>query len=110
MDKMTLAQRREALIATCELQRGDARSALAELRAPVSRPAGLLASVRERFGGNIAVPLAVAGAVVGFLLMRPKRAIPLITAAAGAWKVVGGLLSTIRSARAASPDPDHAPL
>jgi hypothetical protein len=109
-EHMTLAQRREALVARCELQRADARSALSGLTAPVSKPAGMLASVRERFGGNIAVPLALAGVAIGFIVMRPKKAIPMLTAAAGAWKVVSGLLATVRHARGASLDPDEAPI
>lgn len=109
-EHMTLAQRREALVARCELQRGDARSALSGLMAPVSKPAGMLASVRGHFGGNIAVPLALAGAAIGFIVMRPKKAIPMLTAAAGAWKVVSGLLATVRNARTSSLDPDESPL
>lgn len=108
--QMTLAQRREALVARCELQRGDARSALSGLMAPVTKPASLLASARGRFGGNVALPLALAGAVIGFVVMRPKRAIPMLTAAAGAWKVASGLLATVRNARSASLDPDRSPL
>ena len=109
-DNMTLAQRREALVARCALQRSDARAALSGLMAPVSKPAGILDSVRGRFGGNIAVPLALAGAAIGFIVMRPKKAIPMLTAAAGAWKVVSGLLATVRHARTGSLDPDEAPL
>lgn len=107
---MTLAQRREALVATCELQRGDARAALSGITAPMSKPAGMLESVRGRFGGNIALPLVLAGAAIGFIVMRPKKAIPMLTAAAGAWKVVSGLLSTVRNARSSSLDPDDSPL
>jgi hypothetical protein len=109
-EHMTLAQRREALVARCELQRADARSALSGLTAPVSKPAGLLASVRERFGGNLAVPLALAGAAIALMVTRGKRTVPILTAAAGLWKLGSGLLGTFRQARTASPHPDEPPV
>lgn len=108
--KMTLAQRREALVAQCELQRQDARAALGGMLAPVQKPAGMLDTVRERFGGNLAIPLGIAGAVVGLLVVRRKQAIPLLTGALGAWKVVSSLLGTIRQARSASQRADESPL
>lgn len=107
---MTLAQRRQALLARCELQRHDARAAVHGLLAPVHKPAGMLAAVRERFGGRLALPLAVAGAVIGFVVMRRKQAIPVLTAMAGIWKVGSSLLDTVRQARTASQRPDEAPL
>lgn len=106
---MTLAQRREALVAQCGLQRQEAGAALQELLAPVSKRAGMLASLRERFSGRLAVPLGVAGALLGLLAVRKKGILPMITAAAGLWKVAKPLLDTIRQARAASPDPDKRP-
>jgi hypothetical protein len=108
--KMTLAQRREALVAQCELQRYDARAALGGLLAPVHKPAGMLAAVRERFGGNLAMPLAVAGAVIGLLVVRRKQAIPLLTGALGAWKLVSSVLDTVRQARSASQRTDESPV
>lgn len=108
--KVTLAQRRDALVARCELQRQDARAALGNLLAPVQRPASMLDAVRERFGGRLAVPLAIAGAVVGLLVVRRKQAIPLLTGAVGAWKLVSSLLDTVRQARAASQRADESPL
>lgn len=110
MLKPTLAQRREALVAQCELQRRDARAALDGVLAPVQKPAGMLDAVRERFGGNLALPLAVAGAVVGLLVWRRNKVIPLVTGALGAWKMVSSLLDTVRHARAASQRADESPL
>lgn len=106
----TLAQRREALVAQCELQRRDARAALSGMLAPVQKPAGMLDAVRARFGGNLAVPLAIAGAVVGLLVVQRKKAIPLITGALGAWKMASSLLDTFRQARSASQRADESPL
>lgn len=108
--KPTLSQRREALVAQCELQRRDARAALGGMLAPVRKPAGILDAVRERFGGNLAVPLSLAGAVVGLLVVRRKKAISLITGALGAWKMVSSLLDTVRQARSASQRADESPL
>lgn len=110
MLKMTLAERREALVEQCELQRRDARMALDGVLAPVHQPAGMLDAVRERFGGSLAVPLAVAGAVVGLLVVRRKKAIPMITGALGAWKMVSSLLDTVRQARSASQRADESPI
>ncbi|HEY1044035.1 MAG TPA: hypothetical protein VGE60_09240 [Telluria sp.] len=107
---MTLAQRREALVALCALQRREAGAALQAIRAPVSKPADMLASLRARFGGRLALPLAVAGAALGLLAVRRKGLIPMVVAAAGAWKTVRPLLATLRQARSASLDPDKRPL
>lgn len=107
---MTLAQRRQGLVAQCELQRNEAGAALHDMFAPVSKPAGMLATLRERFGGRLAVPLGIAGAVLGLIAVRRKGALPMIAAAAGLWKAARPLLDTIRQARTASLDPDKRPL
>lgn len=107
---MTLAQRREALVAQCEFQRRDAGAMLQGMRSPASGPAGMLASLRERLSGRLMVPLAVAGAVIGLIAVRKKGALPMIAAAAGIWKAAKPLLGTLRQARSASLDPDKRPL
>lgn len=107
---LTLAQRREALVIRCEIQRREAGALLHGLLAPAARPASMLASLRARLGGRLAMPLAVAGAVLGLIAVRKKGAVAMIAAAAGLWKTVGPLLATLRQARTASLDPDRAPL
>lgn len=107
---MTLAQRREALVALCELQRREAGAALHDLRSPAEKPAALLGSLRERFGGRLALPLAVAGAAIGLLAVRKKGLLAMVMAAAGVWKTARPLLDTLRQARSASLDPDRRPI
>ena len=107
---LTLAQRREALVSQCEFQRREAGALLHGMLAPVARPAGMLASLRERLGGRLAMPLAVAGAVLGLIAVRKKGAVAMIAAAAGLWKTAGPLLATLRQARSASLDPDNDPI
>ena len=83
---LTLAQRREALVSQCEFQRREAGALLHGMLAPVARPAGMLASLRERLGGRLAMPLAVAGAVLGLIAVRKKGAVAMIAAACrGRW-------------------------
>lgn len=107
---MSLAQRRQALVEQCEFQRREAGVVLQEMLAPVSKPAGMLASLRERLSGRLLVPLGIAGAVLGLIAVRKKGALPMIAAAAGIWKTAKPLLDTLRQARSASPDPDRRPL
>jgi hypothetical protein len=76
--------RRAALIARCAQQRVDAAAEVRALVAPVSSGLGLK------------VPLAIAGIVLGVIATRSGRAMPLLTAGLGIWKLAKNLLPMLR--------------
>lgn len=73
-----------ALIARCTQQRLDAAEEVRALLAPVSSGIGLK------------VPLAVAGVLLGMIATGSGRAMPMITAGLGLWKLVKSLLPMLR--------------
>lgn len=89
-----LAARRQALVAECALQRIEAGREIMALFEPVHQPGGL----RQFLGGrDLKVPLTIAGVVLGMVVAKPKRAIPMITAGLSLWKFARPLLATLRS-------------
>lgn len=73
-----------ALIARCAQQRLDAAEEVRALVAPV------------RSGIGLKVPLALAGVLLGMIATRAGRAMPIITAGLGVWKLVKNLLPMLR--------------
>lgn len=84
---ITLAQRREALLVQCALQRIEAARELTEMRAP-----------RESSGGvNLKMPLTIAGVVLGMIATRSGgKALPMLTAGLSLIKVVSSVMSLVR--------------
>jgi hypothetical protein len=76
--------RQAALIARCAQQRRDVADEVRALAAPVSASIGL------------SVPLAIAGVVLGMIVTRSGRAMPMLTAGLTVWKLVKNLLPMLR--------------
>ena len=86
--QITLAQRRDALLVQCALQRIEAARELTALRAP-----------RESSGGGIhlKMPLTIAGVVLGMIATRSGgKALPMLTAGLSLIKVASSLMSLVR--------------
>lgn len=94
-NKPSLAQRREALVAECGMQRTVAGRELANLRAPNVLTGGGLG--RYLGGGKLKLMLAVAGVVLGIVAAKPARAMPLLATGISLFKMAQGVLSMIRA-------------
>jgi hypothetical protein len=80
-----------ALIAQCARQRIDAAHEVRSLFAP--------AGEGHSIGGRLKVPLTIAGVVLGMIATRSGRAMPMLTAGLGLWKVVSKVLPMLRLLR-----------
>ena len=90
-----LAGRRTALIAECAHQRAEAANDFNALVAPIN-PGGL----RQYLGRNLKIPLTIAGVVLGMVVTKPARALPILTAGLSLWKVASTVLAIVRRPRA----------
>jgi hypothetical protein len=85
--RLTVSERRAALVAQCAHQRQEVRALFA--------PAG----ESDSMFGNLKLPLMIAGLVVGMFAARSGRAAPLISAGLGLWKLAGKVLPMLRLLR-----------
>jgi hypothetical protein len=99
--KMPLALRREMLIAECALQRIEAGREIMAMREPADGPGG----VGQLLGGDLKIPLTIAGVVLGMIVTKPGRALPILTAGLSLWKFAGPLLKLLRRGPAPEPMP-----
>jgi hypothetical protein len=90
----SLAERREALIKECSLQRTAASRELGNLRAPTMLSGGGIAQMLK---GNVKVPLTIIGVVLGMIAVKPSRALPLLTTGLSLFKLAQSVLSMVRS-------------
>lgn len=95
--KASFAKRRAELLARCAQERDEARANAMGALAPITQ----VANLRRRMGG-FALPLAVLGVVIGLALVRPRRIVPTLTAAAGLWKLAKRLLDAFREMKPAA--------
>ena len=92
--KPSLAERREALIAECSLQRTVAARELSNLSAPSVLTGG---GIVDLLRGNLKVPLTIAGVVLGMIAVKPSRAMPLLATGLSLFKLAQSVLSMVRS-------------
>ena len=71
----SLAQRRDALLAECALQRLALGVQTRQLLEPLTG-----GNLRHTLATRFKIPLMVGGAVLGLLLVRPRRFLPLLRA------------------------------
>jgi len=83
--QVTLAQRREALLVQCAMQRIEAARELTALRSPGGGG-----------GMDVKTPLTIAGVVLGMIATRAGKVLPMLTAGLTLIKVVGSLRSLLR--------------
>lgn len=89
MNKLTLEQRRQMLVARCDTERHDAAYAVGTLLHPVAS-SGLLGGV------GLKLPLAIAGVVLGMVAIKPRRAMAIVSTGLTLWKVATGVLGALR--------------
>jgi hypothetical protein len=85
-----LQRRREALVHACDLQRQTLGDDVAALRGALS-PAGLGAA-----GARLKLPLLMAAGTLGIVLLRRRRLMPLLMAAASLWRNTRAVLPLVR--------------
>ena len=88
----SLAQRRDALVAECALQRLALDVQTRQLLEPLT--AG---NLRHTLATRFKVPLMIGGAIVGLLLVRPRRFVPVLLAGASLLKHANAALPLIRT-------------
>ena len=93
-EKPTLAARREALVAQCAAQRHEAAHEFHALTAPVASGGGSVLALFK--GRNLKLPLTIAGVVLGMVLVKPGRAMPLIATGLSLWKLAQPVLAMLR--------------
>jgi ATP-dependent exoDNAse (exonuclease V) alpha subunit len=89
--RLPLAGRRAVLIARCAQQRLEAAQEVRELLAPVDKSLSI--------AGSLKLPLTIAGVVLGMIATRSGRAMPMVTAGLGLWKLVRKVLPILRLLR-----------
>ena len=92
---LSLAARREALVAQCELQRMNAGNEVGELLAPF-RGGGGLGGGFGLGGLGVKLPLTIAGVVLGLIVTRAGRAVPMLSAGLSLWRMARTVLGILR--------------
>jgi hypothetical protein len=87
----TLAERRKALIAECSMQRSGLSHQIAALRPPSEGGLGMLSGV------SLKVPLMIAGVVLGMVVVKPSRAMPLLATGLSLFKMARSVMAIVRS-------------
>ncbi|WP_312435802.1 hypothetical protein [Janthinobacterium sp.] len=90
--KLTAAQRRDALLAECALQRAQLGVQTHLLLDPLTG-----GKLRESIMARVKKPLMVGGAVLGLMLLRPRRTLPLLLKASKLLRHAKVALPVIRS-------------
>jgi hypothetical protein len=88
----SLAQRRDALLAECALQRLALGVQTRQLLEPLTG-----GNLRHTLATRFKIPLMVGGGVLGLLLVRPRRFVPLLLAGASLLRHANAALPLIRT-------------
>lgn len=88
-DKLSLAERREALIVQCSMQRRDCAREFGALLTPLSRPPG-----------GIKLPLGIVGTVAGLVMARSGKVLPMLTVGLSLIKAARSVIGLVRKKRA----------
>lgn len=93
--KPSLAERRLALVAECSRQRTEASREISNLRAPTMLTGG--GGIMHYLGsGNLRIPLTIAGVVLGMIVTKPSRAMPLLATGLSLFKLATSVLAMLR--------------
>jgi len=92
--RLTLAARRQALIAQCATQRSDIARDISALRPPGVPTGGAIG--RYLSAGRLKLPLTVAGVVLGIVAAKPSRVVPLIATGLSVYRLMQTALSALR--------------
>lgn len=88
----TLTARRDALIAECAMQRSEVSHQIAALRSPMQGGLRGIAGMP-----NLKVPLMIAGVVLGMVVVKPSRAMPLLATGLSLFKMARSVMEIVRS-------------
>ncbi|MGK5080671.1 hypothetical protein [Janthinobacterium sp. HLX7-2] len=88
----SLAQRRDALLAECALQRLALRVQTRQLLEPLTG-----GNLRHTLATRLKIPLMLGGAALGLLLVRPRRLVPLLLAGVSLLKHANVALPLMRT-------------
>ena len=88
----SLARRRDALVAECALQRLALGVQTRQLLQPLTG-----GNLRRALATRFKIPLMAGGAVLGLLLVRPRRFVPLLLAGVSLLKQANAALPLIRT-------------
>ncbi len=95
--KVSLAERREALVAECSRQRTHMSREIGGLRAPTLHGGSLMDSL---LGGNMKIVMTVAATVLGVIAMRPAGLMPLVHTGMGLLRMSKSVLAMVRKTTA----------
>jgi hypothetical protein len=95
-DKLSLAERREALIVQCSMQRRDAAREIGALMAPLQQQGG---GIGKLLGGGIKLPLGIAGTVAGLVMARSGKILPMLTVGLSLIKAARSVVGLVRKKR-----------
>lgn len=93
LQKPSLAQRKEALIAQCSAQRTQLGREVEVLRAPRVLTGG---GIGQYLSGGVKGPLAIAGLVAGIFAARSPRLAPMLATGMSVYKLAQGGLAMLR--------------
>ncbi|MDQ1813707.1 hypothetical protein RBA41_10360 [Massilia sp. CCM 9210] len=93
-DKLSLAERREALIVQCSMQRRDAAREIGALMTPLSHPTG---GIGKLFGGGgMKLPLGIIGTVAGLVMAKSGKVLPMLTMGLSLIKAARSVMGLVR--------------
>lgn len=98
-DKLSLAERREALIVQCSMQRRDAAREIGALIAPLAHPTGGIGKLLGGGGGGMKLPLGIVGTVAGLVMAKSGKILPMLTVGLSLIKAARSLVGLVRKKR-----------
>ncbi|HEX8612982.1 MAG TPA: hypothetical protein VF800_16975 [Telluria sp.] len=97
--KLSLAERRQALIVQCSMQRRDAAREIGALIAPLSHPASGIGKMLSG-GGGMKLPLGVIGTVAGLVMAKSGKILPMLTVGLSLIKAARSVMGLVRKKHA----------
>jgi hypothetical protein len=97
LKKPTLAERREALVQECSIQRTHLSREIAAIRAPSLHGGGIVQTLTS---GRMKIPLAIIGLVVGMIASRRSAPMPAMSMGLTVYNLAKSVLRMVK-ARAA---------
>lgn len=96
--KLSLAERREALIVQCSMQRRDAAREIGALMTPLTHPTGGIGKLLGG-GGGMKLPLGIVGTVAGLVMARSGKILPMLTVGLSLIKAARSVMGLVRKKR-----------
>lgn len=94
--KLSLAERREALIVQCSMQRRDAAREIGALMAPLTHPTGGIGKLLSGGGGGMKLPLGIVGTVAGLVMAKSGKILPMLTVGLSLVKAARSVMGFVR--------------